>query len=125
MDQIIASQRADHPRPSYFLAVERISTKKTIGNVGFEYRASAAHCNSDIAEIGYFFEPSSWGNGYASEASMLIINYAFELGASRVIAECDEKNSASERVMKRCGMMPLDPINPARLLYGITRNNKP
>jgi len=97
LDQIIVSQRADHPRPSYFLAVERIATKKSIGNVGFEDHAGAAHGNSDIAGIGY-----------ASEASMLIINYAFELGASKVIAECDEKNSVGERVMKRCGMVPLD-----------------
>lgn len=118
---IVASQSMDHPRPSYFLAVELISTGKTIGNVGFEYRASAARDHSDVAEIGYFFEPSSWGHGYASEASKLIIGYAFHLGAATVIAECDQANLASERLMQRCGMARLDPINPGRLLYGINR----
>lgn len=121
--RIVASQSVDHPRPSYYLAVELISTGKTIGNVGFEYRAGSAHDNSDVAEIGYFFEPSSWGHGYATEAAGLIIEYVFHLGAATVIAECDEANSASERVMQRSGMTPRDPISPGRLLYGINRRD--
>lgn len=123
LDSVVKSQSIAHPRPSYFLAVELISSGQTIGNVGFEYRRSSTGDDPDVAEIGYFFEPSSWGHGYASEASLLVIQYAFRLGAERVIAECDEKNSASENVMKRCGMTPLDSINPRRLLYGIDYNS--
>jgi ribosomal-protein-alanine N-acetyltransferase len=122
--RIVASQSINPPRPSYHLAVELVSTGKTIGNVGFEYRAGTASGNSDVAEIGYFFEPFSWGYGYAAEASILIIDYAFRLGAATVIAECDEENSASERVMQRCGMASLDPISPGRLLYGIKSNDR-
>jgi RimJ/RimL family protein N-acetyltransferase len=110
LDSVVKSQSIAHPRPSYFLAVELISSGQTIGNVGFEYRRSSTGDDPDVAEIGYFFEPSSWG-------------HAFRLGAERVIAECDEKNSASENVMKRCGMTPLDSINPRRLLYGIDYNS--
>jgi RimJ/RimL family protein N-acetyltransferase len=55
------------------------------------------------------------------EASKLIIEYAFSLGAATVITECDVTNSASERVMQRCGMAQLKAINPGRLLYGCSR----
>lgn len=120
LGSVIASQSPSQPRPSYFLAVELIATGRKIGNVGFEYRGGAADDGTDVAEIGYFSELSAWGCGYATEASMLIIEYAFSLGAATVIAECDQQNVASEAVMRRCGMSLLEPISPGRVRYTIS-----
>ena len=109
---VIPSQNL-YPRKEYFLAVELIESGQTIGNVGFDWKGSKS------AEIGYFFEPSSWGFGYAQEASNLIIQFAFDLGAESVLAACDEDNIASEKVMQRCGLSRQAPIEAGRLLYKI------
>jgi RimJ/RimL family protein N-acetyltransferase len=60
-------------------------------------------------EIVYSLEPDRWGHGYAAEAAVAIMDYAFEiLGLRRVIAEIDEGNAASEAVAQRLGMRPFE-----------------
>ncbi len=75
----------------------------------------------NVAEIGYFLEPEYWGNGFASEAASLIIALAIDLGALRVTATCDARNTASERVMQRCGMVPQKSNGPNRRCYDLER----
>lgn len=122
LENIVNAQQQAHPRREYFLAVELLASGQTIGNVGFEYRPGAAGYGGDQAEIGYFFEPEYWGYGYATEASKLAIEFAFTLGASEVIAECDVKNNASEKVMNRCGLQRLYKVGNNRVRYGVARN---
>lgn len=55
-ETVVPSQN-QHPRTEYYLAVELKETGQTIGGVGF------AWVESGLAEIGYFFEPLSWGQG--------------------------------------------------------------
>ena len=56
-------------------------------------------------EIGFIFNPSFQNQGYATEASRALINYAFrELGAHRVVGFCSRENTASWRVLEKCGM---------------------
>ena len=69
------------------------------------------------AEVGYFLEREFWGHGYATEAALLVMDFAFTtLGAEEVSAACDPRNHASARVMQRCGLIddrltsPLEPI---------------
>ena len=48
---------------------------------------------------------SCWGNGYASEAAKLIVDFGFsQLGMHRISASFIRENVASERVMQKCGM---------------------
>jgi RimJ/RimL family protein N-acetyltransferase len=68
-------------------------------------------------EIVYSLEPDRWGHGYAAEAAVAILDYAFEvLGLGRVLAEIDRDNAASEAVARRLGMRPVetpaDPLGP-------------
>ena len=57
------------------------------------------------ADIGYCLRRSHWGQGYATEAAALLLDFAFgPLGLERAVATCDERNERSWRVMERLGM---------------------
>jgi len=56
-------------------------------------------------ELGYRLHRWAWGRGLATEGSRALIDLAFaELDAHRVWAETMAVNTASRRVMERCGM---------------------
>jgi RimJ/RimL family protein N-acetyltransferase len=56
-------------------------------------------------ELGYRLRRAAWGNGYATEASTVLIALAFaELGANRVWAQTMTVNTRSRAVMERCGL---------------------
>lgn len=56
-------------------------------------------------EIGYTLHPDYWGNGYASEASKMLLKYVFEnLKAHKVVAFCNANNKKSAALMERIGM---------------------
>lgn len=56
-------------------------------------------------ELGYRLHRWAWGQGFATEGSRALIDLAFtDLGAHRVWAETMAVNTASRRVMERCGM---------------------
>ena len=55
-------------------------------------------------EIGYFFAPESWGNGYATEATELVVDYAFaERRLHKVYAHVFAFNDASRHVLEKNG----------------------
>ncbi len=92
-------------RSRYYFAIELEKTSRVIGEVGFEWRSKSRALSE--AEVGYFLEREFWGHGYATEAALLVINFAFTtLGADVVSAACDPRNHASQRVMQKCGLRP-------------------
>jgi RimJ/RimL family protein N-acetyltransferase len=61
--------------------------------------------HTEDPELGYRFRSSKWGQGYASEGSVALVDKAFrDLGAQRVFAETMVVNDASRRVMEKAGM---------------------
>lgn len=55
--------------------------------------------------IGFWLLPTTRGNGYATEAASLLIQYAFEkLNAEEVYANCMPWNHKSREVLLRLGM---------------------
>jgi len=57
------------------------------------------------AELSYWCTPAYWGNGYATEASKRLLQYAFEVLELVVVrATCFADNTASRRVMEKIGM---------------------
>ncbi|MEM7172398.1 MAG: GNAT family N-acetyltransferase [Pseudomonadota bacterium] len=113
---ILAEQQAAH-RTKYFFALELKATGQVIGDCGFTWS------ERKVAEIGYFLEPDFWGQGYGTEAARLVIGLAFDLGAPSVRACCDARNGASEGVMRRCGMTPIESDTPTRRCYALDRDS--
>lgn len=63
------------------------------------------HYQNQEGEIEYFIDPSYWGEGYATEAAMAQLHFAFRhLKLHRVYATCDPRNAASRRVLDKIGM---------------------
>lgn len=66
---------------------------------------------SDFTAVhGYATDPDivrymSWGSGYATEAALAVLGFAFtNLGVERIEAECDAANVRSIRVLEKPGM---------------------
>jgi RimJ/RimL family protein N-acetyltransferase len=85
-----------------FYAVCLKENSKLIGNVYFDQQEPKEFLTW---EIGYVFNPTYYGKGYATEACKRVIRYGFEqLGAHRVIGRCNHENTSSWRLMERLSM---------------------
>ena len=82
------------------LAVTLADDGTLIGDVLLGLR-SVEH---ETVEVGYIFAPAYGGRGYATETVRALLDLAFgELGARRVVARVDERNTASRRLLERLG----------------------
>ena len=59
-------------------------------------------------EMGYAYLPAYYNRGYATEAFRGAIDYLISHGFERVVAGAFSENSASLRVMEKCGMEKQD-----------------
>jgi len=58
-----------------------------------------------IIEIGWKVHPEVEGNGYATKAAKLLMQYLQEnYSVHKFMARCDSENKASERIMYKLGM---------------------
>lgn len=91
----------DTPGEWFQFAVALRSNGNLIGECG----AKTLDEDSRQAEMGYTLAPAHQGRGYATEAAAALLGYLFATrGKHRVIAYCDPRNAASERVLRRLGM---------------------
>lgn len=61
--------------------------------------------NHTIKEIFYLIGREHWGNGYAKEATVALLDYSFDtIGLNEVVAICKPGNIASQKVMKNMGL---------------------
>lgn len=84
------------------VAVELASTGRFLG------WCSLNRWNPDhrSAAMGYCFDDSAWGHGYATEAARGLLQWAFAtLDLNRVQAETDTRNVASARVLEKLGFV--------------------
>jgi RimJ/RimL family protein N-acetyltransferase len=76
-------------------------------------------------ELGYKLGPEYRGRGFATEAGRACLAYGFEtLGLDRIVAVAWPENTASWRVMEKCGMTRVGPghhYDHETVLYAITR----
>lgn len=62
------------------------------------------HHDGVDTEITYRFLPDHWGNGYATESVQAVVEHApADMGAHRLIAETQESNTESRRLLQRFG----------------------
>jgi [ribosomal protein S5]-alanine N-acetyltransferase len=98
LEEILVSQR-EQPRTRFELAVEELASGKLIG------ACDLSLVESNVVDLGYMLAVAQWGQGFATEIALKLIDSAFlELRAQRVISTVDVNNEASIRVLEKIGM---------------------
>ena len=83
-------------------AAESTATGEFLG--WFHFRPGPGTDLTNI-DLGYRLRRSTWNQGYATEGSRALISLGFtELGVERVFAHTMTTNTASRRVMEKCGL---------------------
>ena len=91
--------RAADPSPVRLLAVERKSNDGPVGYCGLVDSGRGA----EKPELAFEFLRRFWGNGYATEASWAVLDWARSSGFERLWATVWEWNTASRRVLAKVG----------------------
>lgn len=79
----------------------RKSDGKLIGSGGIRFRT-----DENVWSFGYNLRYDCWGQGYATEASRRMIEYAYsENNAREFVSEHAVGNTASGRVIEKCGLV--------------------
>jgi len=88
-------------------AVEIKSSGEMIGFVGLLHRTREefdAHFMPST-EIGWRLSAKHWNQGYATEAALAVLDYAFkQLNLSEVVSFTVQQNKASRRIMEKIGL---------------------
>jgi len=85
-------------------AIEVLGGPSFIGFTGLQIPAFEAPFTPCV-EIGWRLAYAYWGRGYATEAALAVIDFAFsELGLAEVVAMTAPANVRSKAVMERIGM---------------------
>jgi ribosomal-protein-alanine N-acetyltransferase len=97
-DECVASVKRRIEKDT-FMAVVLKGNGKVIGDVSF------TKGDYDTFEISYDFNEKFHNMGYATEASIAMLNHIFyELDGRRVYAECNDDNFSSIKLLERMGM---------------------
>jgi ribosomal-protein-alanine N-acetyltransferase len=101
------------------LAIEAEPAEGSIRKAWFGRRAAPAGVELIYEpELGYTFDPSAWGQGYASEAARRVFAYAKEvLRLPRVISLIHPENTKSQRVAGKFGVQKETPVELQGTLF--------
>lgn len=99
-------QEASNPhRDAYNWAITLRSTGLLIGWLILGKSRHAREPGMRECGCGYALNQHYWGRGYMPEALRAVFTYAFTVLGTRLIhAEYERENTASVRVMQKCGM---------------------
>ena len=88
------------------LVVEAKAAPGTIPRGWFQRAQAPAGAELlDTPDLGYTFDPASWGHGYATEAARCVFDYArANLGWPRIVSVIHPDNVRSLRVAERSGL---------------------
>jgi ribosomal-protein-alanine N-acetyltransferase len=85
-----------------FWAVCLKENNKLVGNIYFQEQEPEEFLTW---EMGYVFNPTYYGKGYATEGCREILDYGFkQLNARRIVAMCNPENTASWKLLERLNM---------------------
>jgi len=87
---------------AYYYAILLKETNQIIGSIWFHSIFEGT--NYQIGDLGYLIGKEFRGNGYATEAAKLIINWGFnKFGLVKITAKINELDKASVRVIEKLG----------------------
>jgi RimJ/RimL family protein N-acetyltransferase len=79
-------------------------TNEFLGWSGIKFITNEINNHKDFYEIGYRFIEKHWGKGYASEAAIAFVDYAFtKMKVDKLYAYADEGNENSRKVLEKMG----------------------
>ena len=88
-----------------FWVVERKADGELLGFCGLKLADTPGSPIEGMHEVGWRLREDAWGQGYAKEAAIATLDFAFDrLGAERVVAITFPSNEASWGLMQRLGM---------------------
>lgn len=114
--QSVVDESRAVPRRQFQLGIEIVETGVLIGmaRLGIE---SDQHRN---ASLGYGIHPDYWGQGFATEATRLLLDFGFTiLGMHRIWATHHPDNDASRRVLDKAGLREEGRLRDDRLVDGV------
>lgn len=92
-------------------AISLAGEREIIGWAGLQYLPEL-----EEIEVGYLLARSFWGQGLATEAALLSVNFGFEeINLDHMIALVHPENSASLNVVNKCGFDYVETIS----LWGV------
>ena len=82
----------------YYWVITCPPESKSIGGI-------ACRVDGTDADIGFVLNRDHWGHGYATEAALVVIEWAMAFeSVQRIVAVCDAENLACARVLEKIGM---------------------
>jgi RimJ/RimL family protein N-acetyltransferase len=85
-------------------AIVEVATGQWLGFVELSLVGPGKGTRDDDVEIGYFVEPSRWGEGIATEAALALRDEAFgRCALGELVGRCRVENVASARVLAKAG----------------------
>jgi len=100
------AQPRDPVLPSLMIFERTAADPRLVGACGLGRRPSGA------VEMGYWIARSHWGRGFATEASIALIDIARTLRLTRLEGSHFIDNPASGRVLEKLGFEPIGIIAP-------------
>ena len=101
-------------------ALEVRATGAFVGFTGLARQTFEAAFNPSV-EVGWRLARDAWGHGYATEAGLASLGFAFEtFGLDEVVSITTARNVRSQAVMRRLGMTrdPADDFEQAHFPVG-------
>lgn len=105
---VLDNDNPDHVRPR---AIElKTDPGRMIGVIAVEPHSVEGSVLSEAAEFGYWIGQPFWGRGLVSEAAFAILPVSFDLGGyDKLTAGHFDGNSASKRILEKCGFVDVGP----------------
>jgi RimJ/RimL family protein N-acetyltransferase len=92
--------QSNAPSPwTHGFAIRELPSGDAVGSCGFKGPPDEA----GLVEIAYAIEPACQGRGYAKEAAAALVEFAYQFGASVVIAHTLPEAGPSTSILKSCG----------------------
>lgn len=120
----VLSQQTDEarntPRDDYQLTIALAPTDELAGRI----RLTVTSSDHRLADVGYVLRRRYWGKGYATEALLLLVDFAFRaLSLHRLEATCDPENTGSWRVLEKAGFKREGHLRRNLLAHGNWRDS--
>lgn len=112
---IAQAESAEQRRTGYHLAVTDRRSDQVVGSAALDLE------NTDHARgvVSFVIAPKVWGQGFASEALMLMLDLGFgDLKLHRIAGYCHPEHDPCARVMDKAGMQREGRLRDYRLVRG-------